>query len=486
MVLRGKALAALCACLFASSEVAAQVLPPVPRGDIAISLQPVATGLGGPTYLTTVPGDTTNRQFVVDQVGLLRVIQNGTLLPTPALDIRAVVTGSGFNPGNANEERGFLGAAFHPGFNNPASPGFRTLYTYESTALAGTPTFPVPVDPAMGGTNRYQNVISEWKISASNPNVVDPNSRRDLFGIGKDASNHNGGTIAFGPDGHLYLATGDGGNANDRGAGHIEATGGNAQNRTVALGKMLRIDPIPTNPGILSANGQYRIPSDNPFVNEQGVVREIYATGFRNPFRYSFDKTGRLLVGDVGQGTIEEVDIVTKGGNYGWAQKEGSFLFNRLTGAVSTRTPVPGLIDPVLEYDHASGIAVIGGFVYHGSAIPQLDGKYIFGDLTMSAARATGRLFYADLDTGEIKEFLLAGFAGGILGTGMTLHGFGEDLDGELYALITSSAPNGTGGVVFRLAAAPIPEPGSLVLLGIGIAGLLGYNWRRRKLCERA
>jgi len=220
----------------------AHVLPTIQKGDIAIGLEPVAGGLGGPTYLTTVPDDTLNRQFDVDQVGLLRVIQNGALLSTPALDIRSLMLGSGFNPSNANEERGLLGAAFHPGFNNPSSPGFHTLYTYESVGLAGTPTFPVPFDPSMGGTNRYQNVISEWKMSATNPNLVDPSSRRDVLGIGKDASNHNGGTIAFGPDGHLYLGTGDGGNANDRGPGHIEATGGNAQNRSGALGKMLRID----------------------------------------------------------------------------------------------------------------------------------------------------------------------------------------------------------------------------------------------------
>src|SRR5207245_7722551 len=167
-----------------------------------------------------------------------------------AIHIRTIGSGSGFDPGNANEERRFLGVAFHPGFNNPASPGFHTLYTYESTALAGSPTFPVPVDPTMGGTNRYQNVISEWKMSATNANVVDPTTRRDVLSIGKDATNHNGGTIAFGPEGNLYLGTGDGGNANDRAAGNTEAPGGKPQTRSEALGKMLRTHPYSPTPAI--------------------------------------------------------------------------------------------------------------------------------------------------------------------------------------------------------------------------------------------
>ena len=158
--------------------------------------------------------------------GLLQIFENGGLSPTPALDIQSLI-GATFNPASANDERGFLGVAFHPGFGTPASPGYQTLYTYSSQPLATGPAPTYPVIP--GGTQNYKNVINEWKLSAADPNVVDPASRREIISFGKQANNHNGGTIAFGPDGYLYLATGDGGNANDVGPSHIEP-GGNAQN----------------------------------------------------------------------------------------------------------------------------------------------------------------------------------------------------------------------------------------------------------------
>jgi glucose/arabinose dehydrogenase len=212
-------------------------------------------------------------------------------------------------------------------------------------------------------------------------------------------------------------------------------------------------------------------------------VKEIYAYGFRNPYRFSFDTlSGDLIVGDVGQNTIEEIDRVVKGGNYGWAMKEGDFLFNRGNGSVGARSPgnPMGLTDPIkgtlgtLEYDHGDGIAITGGFVYRGTAIPELYGKYIFGDLALRGGppRADGRLFYADLVTGEIKEFLLPQFANGVLPNGETVHGFGEDASGALYALVTNSAPNGTGGIVYLITS--IPEPGTFALIGIGLVGMLG------------
>jgi glucose/arabinose dehydrogenase len=479
------------------SAPANHILPPINPGSIGVSLTPVATGLGGPTYLTTIPGDTLNRQFVVDQVGLLRVIQNGTILPTAALDLRArMVSPPGepvaFNPANPNDERGFLGLAFHPGFNNPASPGFRTLYTFNSEPRSANPlTFAVPVEPTMGGgLNNYVNVVAEWKMTSPTSNTVDPASRRVVLTVGKDAGNHNGGTLAFGPDGYLYLALGDGGNANDRGRGHLEPLG-NAQVLTGnnVLGKMLRIDPLhpsqtPGSADLVSANGEYRIPASNPFMGP-GQVKEIYAYGLRNPFRFSFDSaTGQLILADVGQLNIEEIDRIVRGGNYGWAFKEGTFLFNRLNGQISVGPdPIPGLIDPIsgplgtLQYDHGDGIAIIGGFVYHGTGIPELVGKYVFGDLALNPApRRDGRLLYADLATGEMFEFQFSGR----LPDGLTVHGFGQDADGELYALVTNSAPNGTGGIVFKLGIV-IPEPSSLALLGLGAAGLIGYAWRRRR-----
>ncbi len=453
--------------------IIARYLPAITNGNIIVLLQPIATNLAAPDYAISPPGD--NRLFVVEQNGLLRIIQNGALLPTPALNIQSRVSPP-LVPTSPNDERGFLGLAFHPGFNNPASTGYQTLYTYNSEMIpaATSPTYPVPTT----ATNNYKNVVNEWKISNANTNVIDPASRREIISFGKNASNHNGGTIAFGPDGYLYLALGDGGDANDVGASHIEP-GGNAQNLITPLGKFLRFDPL--NPALtttstdpVSSNGQYRIPTSNPF---QGVgqVPEIYAYGFRNPYRFSFDRlTGELIHSDVGQNNVEEIDRVFMGGNYGWAIKEGNFLFNRTNGpagAAGTIGAPPGnyspgipvgLIDPIsgtqgtLEYDHNDGISITGGFVYRGTAIPELYGKYIFGDLALKTApvRADGRIFYADLQTGLIKAFPLFQFGGSaVLPNGLTVHGFGQDADGEIYALVTNTSANGTGGIVYKLVA---------------------------------
>jgi len=463
-------------------------LPAIPIGNIAIVLQPIATGMAAPNYAISPPGDT-NRLFVVEQNGLLRIIENGTLLPGSALDISGLISTS-LNPTNANDERGFLGLAFHPGFNNPASPGYQTLYTFNSQPLGTGPTYVAP----NGASQGFQTAVNEWKISTTNANVVDPTSLREIISFGKNANNHNGGTIAFGPDGYMYLALGDGGNANDVGASHIEP-GGNAQNLTTPLGKMLRFDPInpaltPTSSDLISSNGQYRIPTTNPFQGP-GQVPEIFAYGLRNPYRFSFDRAnGELILADVGQNNIEEIDRITLGGNYGWAIKEGDFLFNRTNGPSGNagtigappgnRSPgLPvGLIDPItgthgtLEYDHNDGISITGGFVYRGTAMPELYGKYIFGDLALRTApvRADGRLFYADLQTGLINAFPLPQFGGtAILPNGLTVHGFGEDADGELYALVTNTSANGTGGIVYKF----VP-----LLLAFQVSGnLLDISW---------
>ncbi|MBC8107097.1 MAG: PQQ-dependent sugar dehydrogenase [Anaerolineae bacterium] len=464
------------------TRIDAAPLDPIPRGDIAIQLNTIASGMGAPLYGTNAPGDT-NRLFVLEQAGQVRIIQNGVLLPGNALDISARVSPP-FVPTNANDERGLLGITFHPGFNIPSSVGFRTLYTYNSEAIpvGSQPTFIAP----NGAVQNYKNVVNEWKMSAADPNVIDPASRREIVSFGKNAGNHNGGTLDYGPDGYLYLALGDGGNANDFGPSHLEP-GGNAQNLTTPLGKMLRFDP--TNPALtpgsadpVSPNGQYRIPVTNPFQGA-GQVKETYALGFRNPYRFAFDRAnGQLILADVGQNTIEEINRVTIGGNYGWAIKEGDFLFDRTTGNVGARSPgLPaGLIDPIsgpggtLEYDHQDGISITGGFVYRGTAIPALVGKYVFGDLALRnlPPRVDGRLFYADLTTGEIKEFLLPQFANGVLPNGLTVHGFGQDAQGELYAMVTNTPASGTGGIVYQLAAF-VPEPGVLGLIAIGAIGVL-------------
>ena len=454
--------------------IIARYLPEITNGDIAILLQPVATGMAAPDYAISPPGDT-NRLFVVEQNGLLRIIENGVLLPGAALDIQSRVAPP-LNPASLNDERGFLGLAFHPGFNNPGVPGYRTLYTYNSELIPGatTPTYPAP----NGASQGYKNVINEWKVSTTNANVIDPDSRREVISFGKNANNHNGGTIAFGSDNYLYVGLGDGGNANDVGASHIEP-GGNAQNLGTPLGKMLRIDPLnpaltTSSPDPVSTNGQYRIPTTNPFQGA-GQVPEIYAYGLRNPYRFSFDRAnGELIQADVGQNNIEEIDRIVLGGNYGWAIKEGDFLFNRTNGPSgsagtigsppgnrSPGSPV-GLIDPIagtlgtLEYDHNEGISITGGFVYRGTAIPGLFGKYVFGDLALKTqpVRADGRIFYADLQTGLIKAFPLFQFGGSaVLPNGLTVHGFGEDAEGELYALVTNTSANGAGGIVYKLVA---------------------------------
>jgi glucose/arabinose dehydrogenase len=488
---------ALIVVALASPALADHLLPSIERGNISIALDPIATGMAAPLYGISPPADT-NRLFVLEQNGLVRIIQNGTLQPGAALDLQSRVqqapVGTGpLNPGNANDERGLLGLAFHPGFSNPTSPGFRTLYTYTSEATAGNPlTFPVPIEPTDPGQNNYVNVVSEYKMTTPTSNVIDPASRRVVFTIGKNAGNHNGGTVAFGQDGYLYLATGDGGNANDDGPAHVEPLG-NAQVITGGnvLGKMLRIDPLnpnltPGSPNPLSANGQYRIPTDNPF-QAAGQVPEIFAYGLRNPYRFAFDRlNGDLILADVGQNNIEEIDRIVRGGNYGWAIKEGTFLFNRADGTVGARSPgsPAGLIDPIsgplgtLEYDHSDGISITGGFVYRGTLIPELFGKYVFGDLAIRGGpRVDGRLFYADLEDGTINEFLIPQFANHQLPNSLTVHGFGEDGAGELYAMVTNTPPNGTGGIVYKL----IPEPGSFALLALGIVGVVVFARRRRR-----
>src|SRR5262249_30325594 len=448
----------------------ARSTPEVTNGTFSVFLIPVATNMSAPLYGVSPPGDM-HRLFVLEQNGLVRIIQDGVLLPTPALDLQSLVQPP-LVASNPNDERGLLGLAFHPGFNNPASPGYQTLYTYnsETNSSNGPPTYPLPG----GAINNYKNAVNEWKISSTNANVIDPSSLREVISFGKNAQNHNGGTCTFGPDGYMYLALGDGGNANDTGTGHI-SPGGNAQNLSTPLGKMLRFDPLnpalnPTSSDPISTNGQYRIPTSNPYQGP-GQVPEIYAYGLRNPYRFAFDPvTGDLIEADVGQNNVEEINRITKGGNYGWAIKEGDFLFNMTNspagpagtigappGYFSPGTPA-GLIDPItgpkgiLEYDHNNGISITGGFVYPRDAMPALFGKYIFGDLALvpSPVRINGRIFFADLQLGTLNVFTLPQFGSEILPNGQTVHGFGQDASGELYAMATDTPPNGNGGVVYK------------------------------------
>jgi glucose/arabinose dehydrogenase len=347
---------------------------PAPNGSTAIALQTIATGLQSPLNLQQ-PADNSGRLFVVSQAGTIQIIQNGAVLPTPFLDIRGLVI--------ASSESGLLGLTFHPGF--PQNPRFYVNYVRSNAG-------------------QIQSVIAEFQVSAANPNQADPATERILLVVDQvhNFLNHKAGQLAFGPDGFLYFGLGDGGSERD--------PFGNGQNTQTLLGKMMRINVDATSPGL-----QYSIPADNPFVAGGGLP-EIYAVGFRNPYRFSFDQpTGRLFVGDVGQDSFEEIDIVQKGGNYGWSIMEATHCFNPPTGC-----NMAGLILPIAEIPHPEGEAVIGGFVYHGTAIPGLQGLYVFGDLN-------GKIWSLQTSGSFTRTLLLA--------SPQSISSMGQDQSGELYVV---------------------------------------------------
>jgi len=423
----------------------------IPKGRITIALQPVASGLVAPNWGITAPGDSA-RLFVSDQPGILYAVTLANGTKTVFLNTSSLLVPLGIAGPGSYDERGFLGFAFHPSY---ATNGL--LYTYTSEPVNGAADFSTM--PPLTVAN-HQSVVREWHVNdPTNPaSVVDPLSARVLLRIDKPQFNHNAGGLNFGPDGMLYISLGDGGEADDQGVGH--GPNGNAQDLGAILGKILRIDVAGSN----SANGQYGVPADNPFVGQVGALSEIFAYGFRNPFRFSFDRTmGDLWVGDVGQNSIEEVDVVRGGGNYGWRLKEGSFFFdpNGAGDGFVTRMNPGGLpsdlINPVGQYDHDEGIAIIGGFVYRGAAIPKLQGRYVFGDLARQFA-SDGRLFFlrrknvvrASGRVGKSRpnEFQLDGQPA----LGLFLLGFGEDASGELYVLANGTGtPGGTTGVILKI-----------------------------------
>jgi glucose/arabinose dehydrogenase len=313
----------------------------------------------------------------VQQGGTILIVKNGTLLSAPFLDISGKV--------HMEDESGLLGMTFHPDYVHN-----RRFFVNYVRQLA---------DGAL------QTVIAEFQTSLNDPDQADAASERALLFVSQPFSNHKAGQLAFGDDGDLYFGLGDGGGAGD--------PFGNGQNTHTLLGKMLRIDvDSPRSPGL-----QYAIPSDNPFVNGGGSP-EVFAYGFRNPWRFSFDRpTGRLLVGDVGQDKYEEVDVVQKGGNYGWNIMEGMHCFKPRTGCDDT-----GLLLPIAEYDHSVGQAVIGGYVYHGNAIPKLQGIYVFADLT-------GKVFALSQGASGTSNRSL------LLSPGTDISSLGQDQAGELYVI---------------------------------------------------
>lgn len=315
------------------------------------------------------PDDGTNRIFVAEKGGRIRVFTNEPTVneDTVFLDLSANLS--------TVSEQGLLGLAFHPNYQ---SNGFFYVYYTPTAGLSQ---------------------VSRFTVSA-NAAIADAASELVLLEIPQPATNHNGGQIAFGPDGYLYIALGDGGGGGDP----FE----NGQDRSTLLGSILRIDVDSQENGL-----NYSIPTDNPFIGEPNVREEIYAYGLRNPWRMSFDtQTGDLLTGDVGQNAIEEIDVVVSGGNYGWPIFEGTRCF-------SGDCNDTGLIDPIFEYAQDNGDrSITGGFVYRGTTVPSLQGKYIYGDFV------SGRIWALELD-GTLNELVEA--------SRLNIASFGTDTSQELY-----------------------------------------------------
>ena len=429
-----------------------------PHVSKEMDLKLIMDNLVAPVALAEAPDDS-RRLFVADQVGKIWIIdKDGKKMPQPFIDISSkMVTLQPFY-----DERGLLGLAFHPNYKD----NHKFYLFYIAPPPAGGPT------EQTGNTGlpmTWNNTvrISEFKASASNPDQADMGSERVILEEPHPQFNHNGGTIAFGPDGYLYISIGDGGNKNDIGPGHVEDwyktnAGGNAQDvEKNLLGNILRININTSN-----KDRNYGIPQDNPFVGKKGR-NEIYAYGFRNPYRFSFDMGGsrRLFSGDAGQSLYEEIDVVTKGGNYGWNIKEGTHCFNaadEFTELSSCPDKDPfgnPLIDPVIElknYANPKGgltVAIVGGNVYRGSKLPQLQGKYIFGSLSADDEKAEGQLFVSTPGGGSglwaFEKLSLKSYPDNL---GLYVKSFGQDLSGEIYVLASGEiGPQGAAGKVFKL-----------------------------------
>ncbi|MCB9436917.1 MAG: PQQ-dependent sugar dehydrogenase [Anaerolineales bacterium] len=340
--------------------------------DEPYGLQPIVTDLEQPLFLVAAPDDS-GRLFVLEQPGRIRIIDSeGNLLSTPFLDL---VDKTGIT---ANE-RGLLGFAFHPDFANNG-----TFYIDYTRLDSG------------------DTVVSRYQISADDPNRADPASETIIIEIDQPYGNHNGGMIAFGPDGYLYIGMGDGGSAGDP----LQS----GQNSFSLLGALLRIDVDHGDP--------YAIPDDNPFADGQDGLPELWAIGLRNPWRFSFDiDTNDLYIADVGQNQYEEVNFQpadsTGGENYGWNIYEGNHLYSGI--------PFDEAVFPVAEYSHSEGCSVTGGYVYRGEAIPALQGYYLYGDY------CSGTVWWLkQAEDGKWEHDVL-------FDTDMQITSFGQDTAGEIY-----------------------------------------------------
>jgi glucose/arabinose dehydrogenase len=415
------------------------------------SLQRFADGFVSPLVL--IPLDDT-RLLVADQVGVLHVLnRSGQRLPEPFLDLRSRLTPlkQGF------DERGLLGVALHPQFAQN-----RRMFVYYSA----------PRRSALAPNWDHTSQVSEFTVA---PNLLqaDPASEKVLLRIDQPYFNHNGGRMAFGTDGLLYIGVGDGGNAHD--LGFDRAPTGNGQDLTTLLGKILRIDIDHPAPG-----QSYGIPQDNPFVGKTGARPEIYAWGLRNPWGMAFDRADptRLFAADVGQGRYEEVNLIVRGGNYGWNLREGHHPFdpkNPVQVDAPDRMPAAdrdAFLDPIVEYKNlnafsqdpaAAGLSITGGYLYRGRALPHLHGQYIFGDWSRQWAAPDGRLFVARPPQEPTQKSWswepLPVASHPDLKIGAYVVAFAEDRDGELFVLTSQR----TGlvdrtGIIWKLVP---PPPGS-------------------------
>ncbi len=441
------------AATFTGSSSGTPLKTPGPR----IGLKLVAGGLSSPMMLTGAP-DTSGRLFIVDQVGVVRIVtRDGNLLAKPFLDIRdrmvALVP--------AYDERGLISIAFHPNFEKNG----RFFVFYSAPLRSSGPA-------GWSCTNR----LSEFRVSAADPDVADPASERILLEVDKPSQNHNGGQIRFGPDGYLYIPLGDGGGADDTGLGHTPGTG-NAQDLTTILGKVLRIDVDSRSPG-----KEYGIPPDNPFLNDKGIPAEIYAIGFRNPAYASFDfsESHRYIVASAGQRLFESIFIVLPGGNYGWNIREGTHCFDPAHDAGPKPGPCPitgsrgePMIGPIFEGGHDLGNTIVGGHIYRGKDNPGLIGKYIFGYWSDSFSAGNGSLLLATPPEGwdigrypdsvstltpydnrmwTASEFTIANTQNGRIDA--FVRGFGEDNQHEIYVMINEKGgpdPSSTTGQVLKM-----------------------------------
>ena len=425
-------------------------------GKPAVALKLVAEGLVSPLNLLTLD-DGSGRLLIADQVGTIHVLgKDGKLAEQLFLDVRPKLT----KLNNGFDERGLLGLALHPKFKQN-----RKLYVYYSAPKRE------------GSPEKWDHTshLSEFKVMAEDFAKVDPASERVLLAIDEPQSNHNGGRLAFGPDGFLYIGVGDGGGANDNEMGHPDT--GNGQNPQVLLGKILRLDVDKGEP--------YGIPRDNPFADGVKGRKEIYSWGWRNPWGISFDRGGarELFAVDVGQALYEELNIVVKGGNYGWRVRESFVAFDpKAPNQPPTNAPTKDafgqpFIDPIADYKHPGrgkldptvlqGISVTGGYVYRGKALPALQGRYVFGDWSRSWALPDGVLFTATRGEGKKWRWIFSRSpsrptkwaldflpitepANGKIGAYIVA--FGEDADGELYVLTNSrNGLLGPNGKVFKL-----------------------------------